>query len=53
MEGAGVIAARLYENHPPRFEYYLTDKGRALGPVLKALHAWGTKFSPASPGAAP
>ena len=48
-----MIAARLYENHPPRFEYYLTDKGRALGPVLKALHAWGTKFSPASPSAAP
>jgi DNA-binding HxlR family transcriptional regulator len=53
LEGAGVIAARLYDNHPPRFEYFLTDKGRALGPVLKALHAWGTKFGPPSAGAAP
>jgi hypothetical protein len=32
----GVIASRFYERHPPRLEYYLTDKGEALGPVLKA-----------------
>ena len=25
----------------PRFEYFLTDKGQTLGPVLKALHKWG------------
>lgn len=43
LESAGVIAARLYETHPPRFEYFLTDKGKALGPVLKALHGWGER----------
>jgi DNA-binding HxlR family transcriptional regulator len=32
---------RLYENHPPRYEYFLTEKGNELGPVLKALHSWG------------
>jgi DNA-binding HxlR family transcriptional regulator len=42
LEGQGVIAARLYERHPPRYEYVLTDKGKALGPVLKALYAWGS-----------
>jgi DNA-binding HxlR family transcriptional regulator len=42
LEGQGVIMARLYERHPPRYEYVLTDKGRALGPVLKALYAWGS-----------
>jgi len=41
LEAQGVIATRLYEQHPPRYEYLLTDKGRALGPVLKALRAWG------------
>jgi len=29
LESQGVIATRLYENHPPRYEYYLTDKGKA------------------------
>ncbi|MBM3543954.1 MAG: helix-turn-helix transcriptional regulator [Alphaproteobacteria bacterium] len=41
LEAAGVIATRLYEEHPPRYEYNLTEKGKALGPVLKALHNWG------------
>ena len=41
LEKQGVIGTRLYEKHPPRFEYFLTEKGQALGPVLKALHKWG------------
>jgi DNA-binding HxlR family transcriptional regulator len=41
LESEGVIATRLYEIHPPRYEYYLTEKGKALGPVLKALYGWG------------
>ncbi|QBR70181.1 transcriptional regulator [Beijerinckiaceae bacterium] len=44
LEKHGLIASRLYEKHPPRFEYYLTEKGQALGPVLKALHRWGERF---------
>ena len=44
LEKQGVIGARLYEQHPPRFEYFLTDKGKALGPVLKALYNWGELY---------
>ena len=44
LEAQGVIATRLYEQHPPRYEYYLTDKGKALVPVLKALYAWGERY---------
>lgn len=44
LEAQGVIATRLYERHPPRYEYYLTEKGEALRPVLKALRAWGERF---------
>lgn len=44
LEAQGVIATRLYESHPPRYEYLLTPKGKALGPVLKALHAWGETY---------
>jgi DNA-binding HxlR family transcriptional regulator len=44
LEKEGVIATRLYEQHPPRFEYFLTAKGKELGPVLKALHDWGERY---------
>jgi DNA-binding HxlR family transcriptional regulator len=44
LEAAGVAETRLYETHPPRFEYFMTEKGRALGPVLKALHGWGERY---------
>ena len=30
-----------YQTSPPRFDYQLTDSGRALLPVLDALLAWG------------
>ena len=43
LEAKGVIARRFYEDHPPRPEYYLTEKGRALGPVVKELRNWGER----------
>jgi len=45
LEAQGVIATRLYESHPPRYQYLLTDKGKALRPVLRALYAWGERYS--------
>ncbi len=50
LEEQGVIEARLYEAHPPRYEYVLTAKGLALRPVLKALRDWGERY--AEPSAA-
>lgn len=44
LEAQGVIATRLYEQHPPRYEYYLTDKGQALTPILKSLKEWGARY---------
>jgi DNA-binding HxlR family transcriptional regulator len=41
----GIISRRFYEEHPPRAEYQLTTKGRALGPVLKALKEWGEQHA--------
>lgn len=45
LQEQGVIGARLYERHPPRYEYVLTEKGEALAPVLKALYAWGQRYA--------
>lgn len=37
----GVIAKRPYNERPLRYEYYLTESGRALSPVLLTLKQWG------------
>lgn len=38
---AGVVERRQYQSGPDRFEYHLTESGRALQPVLDALLVWG------------
>ena len=45
LDRSGVVASRIYVDHPPRPEYFLTPKGRDLGPVLMALKAWGEKYA--------
>jgi DNA-binding HxlR family transcriptional regulator len=45
LEEAGIIERRFYAEHPPRAEYVLTTKGRELGPVMKALRAWGERHT--------
>ena len=39
----GVLERRLYSEHPPRYEYLLTESGRGLLPVLIALQNWGSR----------
>ena len=36
-----VLERRRYQNRPDRFEYRLTERGRALYPVFLALMRWG------------
>ncbi len=45
LEGAGIVARRFYQQHPPRAEYLLTDKGHELRPVLEAMRDWGRKHA--------
>ncbi len=45
LEEHGIIAQRFYEEHPPRAEYVLTEKGRELRPVIKELREWGEKHT--------
>lgn len=49
---AGVLEQRLYQDRPPRYEYYLTAKGWDLYPATIAIHDWATTWipSPAGPG---
>jgi DNA-binding HxlR family transcriptional regulator len=40
----GVLAKVPYSEHPPRFDYRLTDKGRDLWPILTTMRQWGDKY---------
>ncbi|MCX4847058.1 helix-turn-helix domain-containing protein [Streptomyces sp. NBC_00893] len=44
LEQAGVIERRPYNERPPRYEYHLTESGRELAPVIRALLDWGDRW---------
>ncbi len=39
-----LLEKRLYQNNPPRYEYYLTDAGKGLIPVIKTMAVWAEKY---------
>lgn len=41
LEADGMIQRQRYMDKPPRYEYELTDMGRAFYPVILALREWG------------
>jgi DNA-binding HxlR family transcriptional regulator len=41
----GVLGRVRYQEHPPRDEYRLTDKGRDLWTVLTAMRQWGDRWA--------
>jgi DNA-binding HxlR family transcriptional regulator len=45
LEEAAVVERREYQSAPQRFDYHLTESGRALVPVLEALLAWGRTYA--------
>jgi DNA-binding HxlR family transcriptional regulator len=42
---ADVLKKVAYSEHPPRYDYRLTDKGRDLWPVLTAMRQWGDRHA--------
>ncbi len=50
LVGNGVLEQVPYQDHPPRAEYKLTDKGRDLWQVVTAMRQWGDRWAaPAGP----
>ncbi len=43
---SGLLERRQYNQHPPRFEYVLTARGRDFRPVLLAMLDWGNRHFP-------
>jgi DNA-binding HxlR family transcriptional regulator len=40
LERDGMVRRTLYPEVPPRVEYAVTDKARALRPVIREIFAW-------------
>jgi DNA-binding HxlR family transcriptional regulator len=46
LEGAGLISRSAYQEHPVRYAYELTEKGKSLRDVLRAIVRWGLEQIP-------
>lgn len=46
LEAAGIVKRELYQDNPPRAEYFLTSRGADLAPVLRAMVKWGIQYLP-------
>jgi DNA-binding HxlR family transcriptional regulator len=46
----GILEKRPYQERPVRYEYFLTEKGLDLWPVMMSLMQWGDRYEPESEG---
>ncbi|WP_109700773.1 winged helix-turn-helix transcriptional regulator [Chitinophaga deserti] len=44
LEFHGIIGKDIYPELPPRVEYFLTDFGQSLMPVINAMDNWGSGY---------
>jgi DNA-binding HxlR family transcriptional regulator len=51
LESEGIVVREVTPNTPVRVDYRLTDKGRALGPVVTAFSEWADTWLAPAPAA--
>ncbi len=44
MEKLGLLKKNPYQKNPVRFEYFLTEKGKALESILNEMVRWGLQY---------
>jgi DNA-binding HxlR family transcriptional regulator len=44
LEEEGIVVRQTFPEVPPRVEYALTDKGRALVPIIDSMREYGTAW---------
>ncbi len=53
LENDGLITRTVFAEVPPRVEYAITDKARALGPTMEALNTWWSEHGKSLPVKSP
>lgn len=46
LEEEGIVERRTFPEVPPRVDYSLTDKGRALLPIIQDMREYGSRWLP-------
>jgi len=46
LEDHGVVRKTIYPVLPPKVEYFLTDLGKTLLPLISNMEKWGTNYMP-------
>ena len=41
LEADGILERKIYAEIPPRVEYFVTDLGQSLMPVIGSMKKWG------------
>ena len=44
LEDEGIVARHTFPEVPPRVEYALTEKGRALVPIIDSMRVYGSEW---------
>lgn len=47
LESDGIVRRKVYAEIPPKVEYYLTDFGKSLIPMLEEIARWGRNLAEA------
>ena len=53
LEDEAIVERQTFPEVPPRVEYALTEKGRALLPIIEDMRAWGLEWLGAGCAAEP
>ncbi|MCI5055263.1 MAG: helix-turn-helix transcriptional regulator [Flavobacteriales bacterium] len=46
LEEDGILERVIYPEIPPRVEYFITNKGNSLLPIIESMRVWGEEQMP-------
>ena len=49
MAADGIVQRQAFPEVPPHVEYSLTELGKGMDPILKAMHSWGNQYLASHP----
>lgn len=41
LEADGLITRKIYAEIPPRVEYFISEKGQSIFPIIDSMYVWG------------